>query len=660
MAANASTNRLYRFGEFQIDVKNRLLLRGSETVPVTPKAFDLLLLFVENSGSLLEKEEVMERVWGGAFVEEGNLARTVSFLRKALGERPKDPEYIVTVAGHGYRFVAQVEEFSCDGAQSTTQQQTATTRVAGDKATTYFPNHVATEASTVQVPSKTESHGRTKRLALLVAVGGIALLALSVALVLRESKRPQPAAPLAALKTIAVLPSRPSAAEDRDPASEFGLAASLINRLSGIRSLIVRPAAAIVKYTSIEQDPIEAGREQQVNYVLASSYRKSGERIVLSAQLINVHDRSVLWSDACEEQCNSFAWQDALAEKTTRSLLTTLSNDHRLALTKHGTENQKAYDLFNLGLYGWYANTYDTKRLQKSARYLEQAIALDANYATAYAFLATINSRLGLSVGAERKEYEQKADELARKALELDDTVVDAHLVLGVSAYSYHWDWARAEEHFKRARELNPNDVGVARTYAAYLASLGRLDESVFWQQRACDLQPLSFDLNAVLVMRLFIARRYDEAIQQARKALQMVSATPTLYFVWRCYEQEHMYEEAYRALQELIAAEKEKDTAALVTRTYASSGYAKARETYLKRRLKDLEKRAQEKEFNPLDAAIICSLLGKRDEAFSWLEKAYEHHVQGLIYLKVTPEFDNLRSDQRFADLTRRIGFAQ
>ena len=657
MAASAATNRHYRFGEFQIDVKNRLLVRGSETVPLTPKTFDLLLLLIENSGSLLEKDELMERVWGGAFVEEGNLARTVSFLRKALGERPKDPEYIVTVAGHGYRFVAQVEEFSGDGAQSTAQLQTATTRVAGDKATTCFPDRVAAEVSAVQVPSKTESHRRTKRLVLLVAAGGIALLAVPLAFVLRESKRPQPTVPLATFKTIAVLPSRPSAAEDRDPASEFGLAASLINRLSGIRSLIVRPAAAIIKYTSLEQDPIEAGREQQVNYVLASSYRKAGERIVLTAQLINVHDRSVLWSDVCEQQCNTFAWQDALAEKTTRSLLMTLTDSHLRALSKHGTENQRAYDLFNLGLYGWYTNTYDTEGLQKSAGYLEQAIALDPNYAAAYALLAVINSRIGLAFGAARKEYERKAGELAGKALELDDTAIDAHLVLGVSAYSYHWDWAGAEEHFKHARELNPDDVGVSRTYAAYLASMGRLDESVFWQQRACDLQPLSFDLNAVLVMRLFIARRCEEAIQQARKALQMISAAQTLYYAWRCYEQEHMFEEAYQVLQELTAAEKDKATAALVARTYAASGYEKARTVYLRQRLKDLEKRRQQETFNPLDAAIICAALGNRDEAFRWLEKAYEHHVQGLIYLKVNPEFDNLHSDPRFANLVGRIG---
>ena len=654
MAVNASTKRVYRFGEFRIDVTNRLLFRGTETVPVTPKAFDLLLLFVENSGTLIEKDELMERLWGSTQVEEGNLARNVSFLRKALGEHPKDPEYIVTVPGHGYRFVAYVESVSNEGAQSTNEKQRATTTLTvEDETPAYFLDGVA---RSVQAPSKTKNSSRSHRLAL-AAVACLVLLAVALTLVLRVPKKPDPSVPLDALKTIAVLPSKPAAAEDRDPASEFGLAASLINRLSGIRSLIVRPAAAILKYTSTEQDPIDAGREQQVNYVLASSYRKSGEKVVLAAQLINVRDRSVIWSDSCEEQCSTFAWQDALAERTTRSLLTTLNDGHRLALTKHGTENQKAYDLFNLGLYGWYANTYDTERLQKSAGYLEQAIALDPNYATAYALLATINSRIGLSVGAERKEYERKANELAHKALELDDTVVDAHLVLGVSAYTYNWDWVKAGEYFKHARELNPDDVGVARTYAAYLASMGRLDESVFWQQRACDLQPLSFDLNAILVFRLFVARRYDAAIEQARKALQMGSATQTLIYIWRSYELEQMYEEAYQALQQVIAAEKDKDTAVLVARTYAASGYDKARAVYLKRRIKDLEKRAQEKDFDPLGAAVMRAALGNRDEAFRWLEEAYEDHVQGLVYLKVNPEFDNLRSDPRLADLARRIG---
>lgn len=626
------TNGLYRFGEFRVDVKNRLLLRGSETVPITPKAFDLLLLFIEDRGTLLEKDELIERLWGNTVVEESNLARNISFLRKALGEHPKQPEYIVTVAGHGYRFVARVEEEIANSSPPFTLDNRA--------------------------PSKVQSRlGR--RTLTFGAVTFVIILSVGLAAALLRSKKP--AAPTAAplVTTIAVMPSTPSAPEDRDPAAEFGLAAALINRLSNVRSLVVRPAASVVKYTSLEQDPIAAGREQQVNYVLASSYRKLGERYLLAARLIRVQDGAVLWSDSCEQECDTFSWQDALAEKTVQSLLATLTDDYRRTLRKHGTENQKAYDLFNLGLYGWYKNNYDIEGLKKNRDYFQQAIDLDPNYAEAYAWLAVINSRLGLTGGSDRQEYEPKAEELARKALALDDSIVEAHLTLGVSAYSYYWDWAEAEKHFKRARELNPDSVGVARTYAAYLASLGRMDESVFWQRRASDLQPLSFDLNAVLVMRLFIARRYDEAIQEARKALQMIRARPTLYFVWRSYEEQHMYEEAYRALQELLAEEKDTATAALVARAYAASGYEKAREVYLKKKLKDLEQSAQQPSFNPIEAAIVCALLGNRDEAFKWLEEGYQKRSFGLIYLKVDPELDSLRADPRYTDLLRRVHLA-
>ena len=626
------SNGLYRFAEFRVDPKNRLLTRGSETIPITPKAFDLLLLFIENRGTLLEKEELIERLWGDTVVEESNLARNISFLRKALGEHPKKPEYIVTVAGHGYRFVAQVQE--------------------------ELANEITSFTLSAQVPTKVPSRMRlsTRTFA---AVAGVIILSVGLALTLLRSRKPAPAGPAPLLPTIAVMPSTPSTPEDRDPAAEFGLAVALINRLSGVRSLVVRPPASVVKYTSLVQDPIAAGRDQQVNYVLASSYRKLGERYFLAAKLIRVQDGAVLWSDSCEEQCDTFAWQDALSEKTVKSLLATLSDDQRQILARHGTESQKAYNSFNLGLYGWYQNNYDLEALKKYGQYFEQAIALDPNYAAAYSWLAAVNSRLGLAVGAERKEYERKADELAHKALELDNNDIQAHLVLGVSAYSYQWDWAQAEEHFKRARELNPDDVGVARTYAAYLASKGRLDESVFWQQRACDLQPLSFDLNAILVMRMFIARRYAEAVEQAGKALQMKRATPTLYFVWRSYEEQHMYDEAYRALQELLAEEKDTATAAMVERAYAASGYEKAREVYLKKRLRDLQQRAQQPQFSPIEAANTCALLGNRDEAFKWLEQAYESRSFGLIYLKVDPELDSLRSDHRYSDLLRRVHLA-
>jgi DNA-binding winged helix-turn-helix (wHTH) protein/TolB-like protein/Tfp pilus assembly protein PilF len=656
MAINTRIKKLYRFGEFLVDERNRLLLRGTEAVPVKPKAFELLLVFVENPGTLLEKEELMERVWGNTFVEEGNLARNISSLRKALGEHPKDPEYIVTVAGRGYRFIAQVAEFCNDDPLSTTQERTKADLATENEGVTHFGDRQAPDPGGTPAPLKTGHRTRIRQFTFVV---GVVVILLSMALVpnLLRSKNHGKAS---VLKTIAVLPSKPSEAEDRDPASEFGLAASLISRLATIRSLTVRPAAAILKYASTGQDPIDAGREQQVNYVLASSYRKSGEKVSFTAKLIDVQDGAVLWSDTCESNCSAFYWQDALAEKTTRSLLTALSDEHRLSLTKHSTENQRAYDLYNLALYGWYKNNYDIEGLQKNAEYLQQAVVLDPNYAVAYALLAMINSRVGQSVGAERKEYERKAGEFAHKALELDDTVIQAHLVLGVGAYSYYWDWAKAEEHFKRARELNPDDVEVIRTYAAFLASIGKLDESVFWQRRACDLQPLSADLNAILVKRLFIARRYDETIQQARKALEMVPATPTFYFVWRCYEQQRMYEEAFLSLQQLMRSEDDKDTERLVERTYTASGYEKAREVYLEARLKQLDKQVQRKNFNPLEPAANCALMGKRDDAFKWLEEAYEYRVQGLIYLRVDPDFDSLRSDQRLADLIRRIGFPQ
>jgi DNA-binding winged helix-turn-helix (wHTH) protein/TolB-like protein/Tfp pilus assembly protein PilF len=664
MKMSSEQRGLYDFGRFRLDLKERLLLCDGQPLTLPPKVFDTLATLVRHHGHLVEKEQLMKEVWPDTFVEEVNLAVNISMLRKALGESGNGRTYIETVPKRGYRFTPHVHELN-DG------DDLAIDKRANARAVTEEPESAGDIKTGKEVPANALQSPRTSIISILqgwikrnptrsrtfklAAVTAVIILSVGPAAALFRSKKPLPT-PASLLATIAVMPSTPSVPEDRDPAAEFGLAAALINRLSGVRSLVVRPAASVVKYTSLEPDPIAAGHEQQVNYVLASGYRKLGEKYVLAAKLIRVRDGSVLWSDSCEEQCDTFAWQDALAEKTVQSLLRALTDDHRRTLTKHGTENQKAFDFFNLGLYAWYQNNYDIEGLKKSAQYFEQAIALDPNYAEAYAWLATTNERLGLTGGADRKDYEPRAEDFARKALALDDTVFQAHLVLGVSAYSYYWDWARAEEHFKLARALNPDNAEVARTYAAYLASLGRLDESVFWQQRACDLQPLSFDLNAVLVMRFFIARRYDEAIQEARKALQMRRATPTLYFVWRSYEQQHMYEEAHRALQELLAEEKDTATAALISRTYAASGYEKARNIYLKKRLTDSEQRAKQQQFNPVDAAIMCALLGNRDKAFEWLEEGFKNHSFGLIYLKVNPEFDSLRSDPRYTDLLRRV----
>ena len=650
-AMSESNRKLYKFGDFEVDPQNRLLLRGSEIISATPKCFDLLLLFLENPGALLEKEDLMARVWGQTIVEEGNLARNISTLRKTLGENPRQPEYIVTVAGHGYRFTARVEQFSIDGEQLI---QPGNERVIEEAVASVEKK--GPDPSDFRPASEHYRHWRVKSL-VVATIGFVTFLAVILAVVSLKPKKADPPT-LDAVKTIAVLPAKPSSPEDGDPASEFGLAASLISRLSGIRSFIVRPAAAIAKYASIEQDPIAIGKEQQVNYVLAPTYQKVGEKVALTARLIDVRDGSVLWSDTCEDQCSTFAWQDALAEKTARSLVTGLRDPSFQALTKHSTENQKAFDLYSLALYGWYRNNYDIDGLLKSAGYLEQAIKLDPNYASAYALLATINSRVGQSLGAERKEYEQRAEEFAHKALDLDPMLIQAYLVLGVSAYSYHWDWKRAEEYFANAQKLNPDDVEVVRTYAPYLASIGELDASIFWQQRACKLQPTSFDLKSILVMRLFIAHHYEEAIDQAQIALKMIETTPTLYYLWRSYEQQRMYKEAFETLQKLAAAEKDQDMVALLQRTYAASGYEKARELYVKRMLKNLQKNADQERFNPLEPAMYCALLGNREEAFTWLERAFQQRVQGLIYLQHNPDFDSLRSDPRFADLIHRIGF--
>src|SRR5262249_6202563 len=248
--------------------------------------------------------------------------------------------------------------------------------------------------------------------------------------------------------------------------------------------------------------------------------------------------------------------------------------------------NKAAYALYTLGIYNWFRNKIDPEGMQKSLHDFEQAIAIDPGYAKAYAWLSTINNGLGLGAGGKRKEYVQKAEELANRALELDDTMTIAYLNLAVSAYRYHWDWARAEQYFRRAWELNPNDIEVNRAYSAYLASLGRLDESIFWHRRACELQPLSFDISAMLAMRLYMARQYDEAIEQAQTALQMGLYGEMPYVVWRCYEEKGRQEEAFTALQQVCEAEKAKDLTGLIARTYAASGYKKAREVYLTNRL--------------------------------------------------------------------------
>ena len=630
MAILQPTKRLYDFGPFRMNSVQRVLLRDGEVVAVTPKQFDLLLLLVENHGRVVEKERLIEEVWPETAVEEGNLTTNIYMLRKVLGEDTNGQQYIQTLPRRGYRFVGEV--VSGDGQTGVKEP---------------VELHLVRQEQEVVSPQKTPTRGGWAHLGAKWRVAlGLGLVVVTAAVVFYWiSNKPNPG-----VKTIAVLPFKPLSADGRDEALELGMADTLINKLSGIRQLVVRPLDVVRKYAALDQDPLVAGRELGVDYVLTGNLQIKGDKTRANARLLSVRDGSTIWAETCDERCSSvFELQDAITEQIVAGLAIQLTGEDKKRLARRYTQSTDAYQAYLRGRYFMEKRTPEATA--KSIEYLEEAIRLDPNYGLAYATLA--NSYLSSSFQAGRSPYEAK--QAVAKALEIDDTTAEAYAALG-NIRLIEREWAGAERAFIRARELNPNYQRFHLDYAHYLRLMKRFDEAVAESKRVLDIDPLSVLYNRNVALALYFARRYDDAIEQFRKTLELEPGMPTANrWLAKSYEQKGLYDQAVEACLKTPQFTVHGPAAEGTLReAYAASGWKG-----FWRKLLDLSKaRAMQGNVDLYPLAEIYRRLGDKDQALATLEKAYEQHDQStLIWLNCDPFWDELRSDPRYADLVRRMG---
>ncbi len=634
---NESANHIYEFGPFRLDVAERMLLRDGAAIPLQPKAFDLLLVLVQNHGHLLEKDELLKTVWPDTIVEEVNLANNISTLRKALGEGGNGQQFIETVPRRGYRFVAPVRE----------EQEEAVGPGVAEIA------QAPVAAATGEPPAQGVSRWMKRRPGLAVSLAILLLMGAAGAINSWSPKR-QPTAPGAAIRSIAVLPFKPLVAESHDEALQMGMADTLILKLSGLNQLRVRSISSVRKYINPEQDPLAAGREQKVDFVLDSSFQRDGERIRVTARLLNVADGTALATYQCDEQycANVFVMQDTISEKVAAALALQLTGAEQARLRKHYTENREAYQLYLRGMHHMEKRT--EKDFEKSIDYYQQAIRIDPNYALAYAGLADAYHSLGYS-SAPPKDVVPKAKAALAKALEIDDQLAEAHTVLGLIKYTHDWDRPGAEKAFKRALELNPNSEIVHRLYALFFMSSGRFDEALAEVNRALDLDPVSVIDHRNKGMILHLARQYDRAIEQLQKTLELNPNLPMIY-VWleQAYAAKGDYEQAIAAdLKQTTLSGASPEEVAALRGAYTASGW----KGYWRKKLDSLKEKAKQGSYvEPYEFVLLYVRLGEKDQAFAWLEKSYQERNFDLNAIEVNPFFDGLRSDPRYRDLLRRM----
>jgi len=506
------TKPLYEFGPYRLDVAEQRLLRNGQLVPLPPKVFDTLLMLVERGGRMIEKDELMTRLWPDTFVGEAALARNISDLRKALGEGPGGQKYIETVPKRGYRFMAGVK---------------------------LLP-------STALI---VERHTRSR------------------VVIEEEIKAGTP------VKSVAVLPFTPLGANVGDEYFGLGMADALITRLSRIRQIIVRPTSAVFKYDGGRPDAAEAGRELRVEAVLEGSIQHSGNRIRVSVRLVSVSEEATLWADQFDQKFTDiFAVEDAISQQVAEALTLRLTGEEKERLKKHYTENAEAYQAYLRGRFFW--NKRTTHWLKKGVEYFQQAVYRDPDYALAYVGLADSYTLLVTWEALPPEEGFSKAKQAARSALAIDGALAEAHA--GFAHTLLHtWEWGTAESEFKRALDLNPGYGSAHQWYSEYLAAMGRFDESIAEIKSALALDPLSVNTNADVGRMLYLARRYDEAIGQLQQTVEMEpNFWLPRHLLGQVYIQKAMYEEALAEFQKAMdLSGKVALSVILIGHAYAVSG---------------------------------------------------------------------------------------
>lgn len=563
--------RFYQFGNFRLDAEGRRLLRDGREVALTPKAFDVLLELVKLKGRVLERDELMRKVWPDSFVEEGNIKVTIFNLRKAIEDNPSEPRFIQTVSRRGYRFGAEVVEI--------------------EEPVELREGHATVEPT---------------------------------------------------VKSIAVLPFKILGGVEEEYLG-LGLADALIIRLSGLSGINVRPTSAVRRYISSNESTQEIARQLRVESVLEGNIYSSGDRVRLTAQLINVDNEAPVWAGKFDRQfTNIFDIEDSISEQVAQALMLNLTGDHRTRLTKRYTENIEAYQLYLKGRYHW------AKRLSAATRIASEqfraAIDLDPNYTLAYAGLADCYTQLAWLKLLRPMEALPVAEAAALRALELDPLLAEAHASLAWIRLLHHLDYSAAEESFRRSLELNPNYSVGRMWFGVFLIAVGRFDAAIDEESKALTLDPLSPIINAVIGWPFYFMRDYQRAIESFKKAIELEpKSLPGHYLLAMTYLQTGEPEHAIAELQ----VARSLDNSSMVIAGLAEAHSVAGNNEEADKLLLELDHMASSKYVSPYDVAGVYLRRGDHERALELLGKAFEDHSTWRIFLPVDPKFVSVRDKE-------------
>ena len=672
---NQPTSLQYRFGDFCLDAAERRLLRCGVVIPLAPRVFDTLLMLVENPGHLIEKEAFMKRLWPDTFVGDDALARNISILRKVTGGSSDSQSMIATVPKRGYRFVAEVVHNGLESGHFQTadlwhiatglnaQTDLATTQAAAPESALPAGAN-GSEVSTVSVPmlSPGASLSRLPRIPFLLFTIALGTLAgVATFFLLRSgpflSRYVFGGSRTSSIHAVAVLPLQNLSG---DPAQEYfsdGMTDALITDLAQIGSLRVISRTSTIRYKKSSRSLPEIARELNVDGIVEGTVQRSGDRVRITAQLIEATSDRHIWASTYERDLqDTFSLQAEIARSIARQIQVSLTPEEEQLLAHAQPVNLKAIEPYLRGRYH-YQNSRNVmyhsgkpegreEEAQTAIAEFRQAIAEDPNYAPAYVAMARTLVDKGILSVAE----DLSARETLRKALAIDPVSAEAHLVRG-RLNLFDWQWDDAGREYLRALELNPNLADTHALYAEYLNIIGHPEEAFHQAELAKSLDPA----NGQLAWEFYVRRQFDRFIEMKRNDVASHLYGPmTHYELGYGYERAGKYEQAIREWEEAMAAFGYEELAEDLRRGYAAHGFKGAIRAWAA----GLERVAARGEaVYPEEPAYLYAILGDKDRAFAWLEKSFQQRTHGMPFLKEDPTWDDIRSDPRFTDLERRVG---
>ena len=619
-----------RFGEgFELDLKTRQLLRFGQLVKLERIPLEVLILLVEKQGALVERDEIVAKVWGASFLDTDNAINgSIRKIRQVLKDNPEEPKYIQTITSKGYRFVAEVQE-----------------------------SPLARLADTEKTLPAQRSKLAINQWTLIAAI--LLLCLITVGIYVGYSRRSERNNPVHGKLMLAVLPFENLTGDPSQDYFSDGLTEEMISHLGNLDPdhLGIIARTSVMRYKNNKDGLSRIGRELGVQYALEGSVRRESGKVRIAAQLIQMKDQTHLWARQYDRDLSSLLkLEDEIANEVAQEIRLTLAENRgprqEQASRALSPEEYAAYDSYLRGRYFW--NKRTAEGFQQAIKSFEEAIGKNPNYARAYVGLADTYALISGYDLAPKNETIPLAREAAAKALALDDGLAEAHASMALIAQNYEWDWRKAESEYRRAIELDRNYATARHWYAEFLTLQGRFSEALEEIERARQLDPRSLIIAADRGAVLYCARRYKEAIEQLRAVLEMEPNFPRAHIVAFAYVEQGMTQAALRDVTQWQKADDGPFTWMLSAYVHGRAGHKSEAQKFLRK----LEAERSRRYVDASKLAIAYFGVGDTDQALKWFEKGFSERSTALVWLKVDPVYDPLRSDPRFHELLTRVGF--